>query len=564
MSEHQEHLQEQWQVPLGFVVAAKEPHGVWFRQFQNFVVERLGEQAGNLGEPVIIPLGPQDTEQPESERRQPLFVVAIRYPGSRAVEFGLWYDTCYDVLDAVPALRLVEPDMPWEFPEPVESDLDSAEGFGPWMASGRGSNHGDEASCEQWALRRIQLDPERTRQPELSQITIAQPDTGLIDHHTSIKHATFHPDSAGFDFYLGKPRLGDHIDRIHPDAHFKSPGHGTAVASVIVGDGHRHFDRDGYEQKAAEGVAKNAILMPIRCVEWVAVLYPSEVARAIDHATAHGADVISLSLGGFPSLALFKALKRAVENNKIVVAAAGNHAIKSTYPGSSRWTIGVAAIGADGMPWKHTCRGWNIDISAPGYRVWRAQHDDACACAGKQRKHFLVSQGDGTSFATAITAALAAHWLSVHGKPNDKHSDLHIATKTGATANEVFRNALYATASPFPRGSYTWGCGEGIVNARKLLQSGSLPKTVKLMKYSRFPKISFLGRWRFSIDESEILNYFIELFESCEEINPIVAERVAWKNPILLHEASHLCHRICFGAEGFEVSKRFKKEIGRI
>lgn len=183
-------------------------------------------------------------------------------------------------------------------------------------------------------------------------------------------------------------------------------GHCTRTGSVLAG-----IDRDaGYL-----GVAPGVPLIPYRVSNRSVMNAPgnslaeaetTHVAQAIRDAIArNGCQVISISLGSvFGAPDMGKAVDEAYEAGVIVVAAAGQVLGKIVYPGKYRQTISVGGTEPGNRPY-FTYGGNNQpDIWAPGKAVWRANSelpDD-----GKQR--YGYDFGEGTSYATAVVAGLAA------------------------------------------------------------------------------------------------------------------------------------------------------------
>src|SRR4029079_5115522 len=121
--------------------------------------------------------------------------------------------------------------------------------------------------------------------------------------------------------------------------------------------------------------------------------------------------------------------------------------------------IAVAATNAADEPWPGTCRGAPVDIPAPGQNVYRA-----VVPPGGPTDADTVGQGQGTSFAVALTAGVAAMWVAHHGRANV----VAPAHARGETVQEMFRRLLQATArrpTPWDAGAM----GPGIVDARALL-----------------------------------------------------------------------------------------------
>jgi len=97
------------------------------------------------------------------------------------------------------------------------------------------------------------------------------------------------------------------------------------------------------------------------------------VAEAVDWAVEHGAHVITMSLGGFFSFSMQRALRRAVQADVIVLAAAGNRVGMVVWPARFDECIAVAGVDARGVKWRGSCSGSAVEISAPGSTT------DACS-----------------------------------------------------------------------------------------------------------------------------------------------------------------------------------------
>ena len=91
------------------------------------------------------------------------------------------------------------------------------------------------------------------------------------------------------------------------------------------------------------GAAPLATLVPIRAVHSVVQVLDGDVARAVDVARARGCHVISMSLGGRGFVGLRDAIRAAVADGIIVMAAAGNKVGIVVAPASYPECIAVAA-----------------------------------------------------------------------------------------------------------------------------------------------------------------------------------------------------------------------------
>jgi subtilisin family serine protease len=198
--------------------------------------------------------------------------------------------------------------------------------------------------------------------------------------------------------------------------------------------------------------------MAIRAIESVVRLSQVTVAQAIDFAVEQGAHVVTMSLGGIPSFALHRALTRAVFSDVIVLAAAGNCVGLVVWPARYDTCVAVAGTNSSDQPWRGTSRGPDVDIAAPGENVFRARVEKG--------KPPAVGQGQGTSFAVALTAGVAACWLAHHGRANL----IAAARARGETLQAMFLRLVKATA----RRPSDWdgiNMGSGIVHAERLLQA---------------------------------------------------------------------------------------------
>jgi hypothetical protein len=174
----------------------------------------------------------------------------------------------------------------------------------------------------------------------------------------------------------------------------KPTGHGTAVASLLVGsqgpfrgaaNGARLFVADVYGGNRAAGSA-------------------SAIVRALGWLVSHQPQVINISLVG-PRNAIVERAIDAVQRRGIrVVAAVGNDgpAAPPQYPASYAGVVAVTAVDARGRALPEAGRATHLDFAAPGA-------DMAAALPGQG-----YSRVRGTSFA----APLASARLLVAGSPD--------------------------------------------------------------------------------------------------------------------------------------------------
>ncbi len=333
--------------------------------------------------------------------------------------------------------------------------------------SGAGSTDDPATDTEyDWSLRKTNVF-EAWRlfgpRPPGAGVYVGHPDTGYTLHPELADPARLLV-SAGYDYDDNDP---DPVDDLN-DGFLDNPSHGTGTGSVILsGVG----AADGRPGPFVSGAAPNALLIPIRTTESVVLVSMRGLRQAIDHAATHGAQVVSISLGGpLPGLGTRRAIQRAIDGGAIVLAAAGNEVGFVVFPAAFDEVVAVAACNIRDQPWSGSSHGDAVDITAPGESVWRAR----TVRGDRGRMTFLVERGNGTSFAVATTAGIAALWISYHGWPT-------LVRKYGA-ANiaRVFKQQMQATCRT-PRGWDTRQYGPGIVDATKLLAT-ALPDAMPARK----------------------------------------------------------------------------------
>ena len=173
----------------------------------------------------------------------------------------------------------------------------------------------------------------------------------------------------------------------------KPTGHGTAVASLMVGSaGVFHGAAPGASLLVADvygGSAANGSAVAI--------------ARAMGWLAANGARVVNISLVGPPNPLLEAATKALLARGVLVVAAVGNDgpAAPPQYPASYPGVIAVTGVDAKGRALIEAGRALHLDFAAPGA-------DMAGAVPGGGWEALR-----GTSFAAPLVAARLARVGSI-------------------------------------------------------------------------------------------------------------------------------------------------------
>lgn len=357
----------------------------------------------------------------------------------RPIAYDVAYGLCeeFDLVSAepdVPTPYFVEPGS-----SPSDEDLESA------IVKAFCEVSGTPPSNKRWAIEMIKVPEalafsEHTRPDQTggNRVLVAQPDTGIVLPNLDLEDGAIVP-SRGWDV-LRKTQ-----GAIDPLVNKGNPGHGTATGSVVI----------SRPQGEIMGAAPKAVLYPIRCINSVMVFKPDPVARAINKAIEINADIITMSLGGVPCRAVKAAIRVAVTQGIIVLAAAGNCVSLVVWPARYDEVIGVAGCNIRGEAWIGSCRGKTVDITAPAEQVWHAS----------ATKPDGFDHGQGTSFAVALVAGAAAQWLAYHGR----QSLTQIAREHNLTIQTLFKLCLAETASPAPLLSRR-EFGPGIVNCEQLLK----------------------------------------------------------------------------------------------
>jgi hypothetical protein len=428
----------------------------------------------------VCPSG--DTERKDCERLMPFgkdqstlemtAYKAVRGDGGM-VSVGQAFDDAYGLQDQTGAFR-VEPMLEIQVP-----GVETEQGIDKRDIMGDDQHDPAAESDDRWSLKQIRAQEAwakiRNRYhvaegAEADGIFIAHPDTGYRKHPENWEEIN---GKRAIDMAKGHNYYEDNSNPEDPllsDGLLDNPGHGTASGSVIVSPA-------GCQLQGAKGcvngIARGAQLVPLRVHRSVSQFNMSFMAHAIqdvaDGQIGGEPKLISIAMGGPPTITLWKAVKSAEQKGILIVAAAGNYVRTVVWPARFRSTIAVAATNVRCHPWKNSSRGHAVDISAPGESVWRATLNE---------KHdYINGLGKGTTFATGTTSGTAALWLAWH------RGDLELQQlQQAGLVTQAFRDALRTSAwkpsadsSANPPETHcdesTWDSdfGPGILNASALL-----------------------------------------------------------------------------------------------
>ena len=207
----------------------------------------------------------------------------------------------------------------------------------------------------------------------------------------------------------------------------QSFSHGTAIASLIVGDEANRFTG----------------LMPEATLYAASVFGVSgkgrvrstteDLIRAIDWLTANAVPVISMSFAGPKNILLEKIIKTASAKGFTFVAAVGNDGpnAEPRFPSAYASVVAVTAVDENSRIYRRAVTGAHVEFSAPGVRV-RAADD----------KNYAYANFTGSSFAAPYVAALIAARMPEHD-PASKAGVIDFYRKTATDLGQAGRDNIF-------------------------------------------------------------------------------------------------------------------------
>ncbi|MGD9419437.1 MAG: S8 family peptidase [Verrucomicrobiota bacterium JB025] len=171
-------------------------------------------------------------------------------------------------------------------------------------------------------------------------------------------------------------------------------GHGTAVASVIIG-----------ESSLTPGVAPETDILSIRIADDSGTSNSYLLAEGIVAAVDAGVDLINISMASLGDSGIVqKAVEYALEQGVLIVAASGNNGTDQvSYPAAYDGVVAVGAVDGVNDYLEFSNYGEEIDIAAAGLEVYVAQPDEQGASVS------------GTSFSSPIVAGAISAIMSEEG-----------------------------------------------------------------------------------------------------------------------------------------------------
>lgn len=210
---------------------------------------------------------------------------------------------------------------------PKPSDTLGAEEF-IWHLD---NNHSQLKKARERVLEKLATYSEADKLKYNPTIRIAHIDTGYIPSHPAtprlvlsdlaISYVNGEDDNKGIDIFENRIKM------------LEQDGHGSATLAILAGDTIGKNDSyAGYEGEF--GGIPFAEVIPVRICDTVYNAFnANDVARGIEYAIENGCEVITMSMAGYPTRRVAKAINKAYNAGVVIVTAAGNN-----------WTKGISSI----------------------------------------------------------------------------------------------------------------------------------------------------------------------------------------------------------------------------
>jgi type VII secretion-associated serine protease mycosin len=313
------------------------------------LVTDLGRAAADNGAPALVSTGGQGVDQVIAQLRRDPSVVRVEP------------NYVFHLPDEVVAQRL--PDV--EAVDPAAVGVD------------------DPKTNDQYSLDRMRVRDAWSTTTGAGNV-VAVLDTGIQFNHPDLRGRI----AAGYDFVSDDTNASD------------DNGHGTWVSGIIAANAN-----DGY---GIAGISWSDYIMPLKIMDREGTGNTADLVAAIRWAADHGADVINMSVGGFPHSSVVQdAVDYAWNKGAVLVGAAGNNRRDETYyPASFDHVVSVSATQPEDEFSNWSSYGAKVDVSAPGSSVLTT-NCYACTYADHDSwgSHTYIS---GTSFATPNVSGVVA------------------------------------------------------------------------------------------------------------------------------------------------------------
>lgn len=288
-------------------------------------------------------------------------------------------------------------------------------------------------------------------------VTVAVIDTGINYDHEDMTdniargRAFYFREESDGDYEIevnGEKKRCNYYGQSSQEAVTDDIGHGSMVSGIIAAKTNNGF--------GIAGIAPNVTIIPIKAffAEDDVRLggYVSNLISGIQFAVKNGADIINMSWGVSSHVSTLSQTITAASNaGCILVAAAGNGGSAALeYPAAYSNVISVGATTQSGKLASYSQRNSEVDICAPGSRIYSLTSTSTEA----------IDFGSGTSFAAPTVAAVIA--LLKESDPTLTQGDFLTLARKSCDAVTAIENSGISPED---------FVGAGKVNMTKLLEN---------------------------------------------------------------------------------------------
>jgi hypothetical protein len=302
-------------------------------------------------------------------------------------------------------------------PDPLAIDYNFKISVPPFKTpDGRQFNPNDYTSFHNTLADWLGINPSQL--PPSTAVTIAIMDTAIQPHNALPKDRIIHASTPGIAPSNNPPTA--------------AAGHGTAVASIIIG-----------QHPLVQGIAPGVRILNVPVLGNDGYGDSFTLAQGILTALQTNPQIINLSLSSAgDSPVLREAIAAAVKRNVFIVAASGNQGQDTlAYPAAYPGVISVGAVDASSQHLPFSNAGNNLTVTAPGWGI---------NTAWEQEKLVRFS---GTSAAAPVVSAAIAHLIS------------KFPSLTPSTLIQMLQTYSDDAGAP----GYDPYYGNGIINIQRLL-----------------------------------------------------------------------------------------------
>ncbi|HUP13866.1 MAG TPA: S8 family serine peptidase [Niastella sp.] len=416
-----------------------------------------------------------------------------------------------------------------------------------------GDNHSQLRKAAARVQEKLKLTDPLNKVPD-DMIRIAHIDTGYIPTHPAIPR--FLVKEAGKSFVNGEPdnKGTDVLNRIK---FAEQDGHGSATMAILAGNYISKADSYG-DYEGFFGGIPFAKVVPIRICDTVYNAFnANDVASGIEYAIEMGCEVITMSMAGYPTRRVAKAVNKAYEAGVVVVTAAGNNWVKGIskltpkaimYPARFDRVIAACGVCYNEKPYDFAANEEEMKLRSEGGDTmqgnWGPEKAMQTALAAytpnlawaninPNAKYRFLRTGGGTSSATPQIAAAAALWIAYNRQElSDKQY------KGTWKQAEAVRQALFMSGGiDYP--GYKKYYGNGSLKASAALDISTEILAMEL-KPAEEASVSFLGIGKFVSqwfralpDKSALPETIPPTDKQLQEMMSVEIMQVLYKDPAL-------------------------------